>query len=195
MTGDELSARLAAGGVALAFDTNAVFAERRLMALCGRVARHNRRLGAAGRAPVRLVISTVAHAEKLFDLKQRWREAFDLGAILDGLRAKGIEVQAFEARHALETAARLGERYPDTAAWQQAKRDLCRRSLGLAGDVVTPGTGRGCGATVDWLIGGHARAEGCVLVTDDHDPELTGQIDRVGLGDLEAALGAAEVQA
>jgi hypothetical protein len=107
------------------------------------------------RAPVRLVISTVAYAEKLFDLKQRWRDTFDLGVILGGLEAKGIEVQPFDARHAVETAARLGEQYPDDAAWQRAKRDRCVRCLGLAKGAAPPGTG---------------------------------QIERIGLDVLEAAL-------
>ncbi|HSN97892.1 MAG TPA: hypothetical protein VLS89_06325 [Candidatus Nanopelagicales bacterium] len=189
MTGDEIAARLRGGAVVLAFDTNAVHADKRLIALCNLVSRHNIRLTGEGRAPVRLVISTVAYAEKLFDLKQRWRGAFDIGAILEGLRSKGIEVQPFDARHALETAARLGERYPDDAAWQRAKRDRCLHCLGLPpGAAQAPGTGRTCGATVDWLIGGHARAEGCVLVTDDQDPELSGTLERVGLDALEAAL-------
>ncbi len=55
-------------------------------------------------------------------------------------------------------------------------------------EVAAPGTGQGCGTTVDWLIIGHARAEGCVLVSDDMGPEFTGLIKRVKLGTLEAAL-------
>lgn len=189
MTGDEIAARLREGAVVLAFDTNAVYRDRRLMALCNLVTGHNRRLAAGGRAPVRLVISTVAYAEKLFDLKQRWKGAFDIDVILEGLRSKGIEVQPFDARHAVETAARLGERYPDDAAWQRAKRGRCLHCLGLPpGAAQAQGTGRTCGATVDWLIGGHARAEGGVLVTDDQDPELSGELERVGLDALEAAL-------
>ncbi len=189
MTGDEIASRLAEGALVLAFDTNAVYRDRRLNGLCDRIARHNLRLSGNGRVPVRLVISAVAYAEKLFDLKQRWRGVFDLDVILGGLRSKGIEVQPFDARHALETAARLGERYPDDAAWQRAKRDRCLSCLGLPRNTTpAPGTGRTCGATVDWHIGGHARAEGCVLVTDDNDPELSGLIERVRLDTLEEAL-------
>ena len=188
MTGEELETRLGAGGLALAFDTNAVYRDRRLIALCDRVSLHNRRLEAASKPLVRLLISTVAYAEKLFDLKQQWRDRFDLDVILSGLRSKGIEVQPFHERHALETATRLGEHYPDDAAWQRAKRDLAARSLGLPLGIATPGTGRSCGATIDWLIGGHARAEGCVLVTDDNDPELGGRLERVGLDLLDGVL-------
>ncbi len=189
MTGEEIGSRLAEGALVLAFDTNAVYRDRRLNGLCERIARYNLRLLADGRPRVRLVISAVAYAEKLFDLKQRWRGAFDLEAILSGLRSKGIEVQPFDARHALETASRLGERYPDDAAWQRAKRDRCLSCLGLPkATTPAPGSGRTCGATVDWHIGGHARAEGCVLVTDDNDPELGGLIERVSLDTLEAAV-------
>ncbi len=189
MTGEEIASRLAQGAVVLAFDTNAVYRDRRLNVLCDRIAQHNLRLIANGGLPVRLVISAVAYAEKLFDLKQRWRVDFDLQLILTGLRSKGIEVQPFDARHALETAARLGERYPDDAAWQRAKRDRCLSCLGLPkATTPAPGSGRTCGATVDWHIGGHARAEGCVLVTDDNDLELGGLIERVSLDTLEAAL-------
>ena len=54
--------------------------------------------------------------------------------------------------------------------------------------VEATGTGQGCGATVDWLIIGHARAEGCVLVSDDTGPEFAGLVERVKLETLEAAL-------
>lgn len=189
MTGDEIGARLREGGFVVAFDTNAVYRDRRLNGLCDRFARHNLHLQAAGRAPVRLVISAVAYAEKLFDLKQRWRGDFTIDVILDGLRSKGIEVQSFDARHALETAARLGEKYPNDAAWQRAKRDRCLHCLGLSlSTTLAPGSGRTCGATVDWHIGGHARAQGSILVTDDTDSELGGIIERVSLDTLEAAL-------
>jgi hypothetical protein len=60
--------------------------------------------------------------------------------------------------------------------------------LGLPTATPTPGNGQGCGATVDWLIGGHARAEGCVLVTDDTGPEFAGLVERVRLDVLETAL-------
>jgi hypothetical protein len=61
--------------------------------------------------------------------------------------------------------------------------------LGLpASTAPVPGSGRTCGATVDWHIGGHARAEGCILVTDDSGPELSGLIECVALDTLEGAI-------
>jgi len=37
-----------------------------------------------------------------------------------------------------------------------------------------PGSGKKCGATVDWLIAGYAYAESCLLVTDDKGEEFQG---------------------
>lgn len=188
MTSEELATRLRRGGVALAFDTNALFGERSLFAVCSDVARHNDHLAVGGLPPVRLVVSALAHAEKLFDLKQQFQDRFDGGRILQGLARKGLAVEPFGADHALETARRLGERHPTTAAWHEAKRRRCLQCLGLPTTTATPGNGRACGATVDWLIGGHARASGCVLVTSDAGPEFAGLADRVELEALEAAL-------
>lgn len=187
---EEFAALLRLGGVALAFDTNALFFDRRLTEVCNDVARHNEHLAARALPPVRLVVSAVAHAEKLFDLKQQFQARFDGAKILQGFVRKGLAVEPFRADHAIETAKRLGERYATDGAWQGAKRLRCISCLGLAASTVPPGTGRGCGATVDWLIGGHARAAGCVLVTNDVGPEFAELADRVTLDVLEAALQA-----
>lgn len=194
MTEGEVAERLRAGGVAFAFDTNALFGAPRLFGVCAAVSQHNERLRLTSLQPIRLTVSAIAHAEKLFDLKQKYRDKFDPDVILEGLRSKGVHVEPFESRHALETAQRLGERYKDTKDWHEAKRLRCVRALGLPTDTKTPGTGKGCGATVDWLIGGHARAARCVLVTDDTGPEFVGLVDRVKLEVLEAALKALLVQ-
>ncbi|KYF78277.1 hypothetical protein BE17_13155 [Sorangium cellulosum] len=189
MTRDEIAARFRRGGLALAFDTNALYVDRSLIGLCAEIERCNERLRQRDLPPARLIVCAVAHVEKLFDLKQKYRDAFDFGAILDGLRSKGLEIQAFDASHARETAIRLGERYPSTEAWHQAKKQRCIRCVGLdPGRVGAPDSGQRCGATVDWLIGAHARAEGCVLVTDDSGPEFTGLADRVQFATLAAAV-------
>ncbi len=189
MTAAEIAERLRNGGVAFAFDTNAVESERRLVALCNQVLQYNERLTARQRSGVKLVIISLVYAERIFHLKQRFRDRFDLDAILRGLHGKGLEIQAYTARHAEGTAARIGERYPDTASWHRAKRDRYLHSLGLDPRTAQiPGTGQSCGATVDWHIGGHAHAEGCVLVTDDDDLELRGSLQRVELESLEKAL-------
>jgi hypothetical protein len=184
----EISARLAAGGLALAFDTNALFPDGQFIRVCNDVARMNERLSRRGLPPLRLLASAVAHTEKLFDLKQRLRDTFDIGVVLQGLASKGLEIQPFTTVHALETATPLGERHATSDEWQAAKKKRCLQCLGLKADMEVPGSGRECGATMDWLIGGHARAEGCVLVTDDTGPEFAGLGDCVKLETLAEAL-------
>ncbi len=190
MTPEEIAGRLRAGGAALAFDTNALFGERSLFGVCNSVAQYNERLAGRAQSPVRLMVSAVAHAERAFDLKQQFRDRFDGDVILRGLARKGLIVKPFDPTHALETGARIGERHTDSAAWREAKRRRCLHCLGLATGTTTPGNGQGCGATVDWLIGGHARAEGAILVTDDTGPEFAGISEKVRLDVLEEALRA-----
>lgn len=181
MKSDDLANRMRQGGVALAFDTNAVYDDRGLFNLCDQIALYNIRHDEAARPRIRLLITAVAYAEKLFDLKQRFREKFDIKFILEGLARKRIEFQAFDANHALETAERLGRRFPTDAAWHEAKRKRYLQSLNLPENTTTPGTGKSCGATIDWLVGGHAEAEGAILVTNDQGPEFHGIDDRVRL--------------
>lgn len=188
MTPEEIAVRLRDGGATLAFDTNALFGETTLFGVCNSVAQYNVRLAARTLPPVALMVSAIAHAEKVFDLKQQFRDRFDAGVILRGLARKGLMVKAFDAAHALSTAERIGERHGDTASWRGAKRLRCLGCLGLPLTTPTPGNGQSCGATVDWLIGGHARAENAILVTDDTGPELAGIAERVKLDVLTAAL-------
>jgi hypothetical protein len=179
--------RLRQGGLRLAFDTNALVADQKFTDLCNDVSRWNVRLEAVGRPIVQLIVCTVAHVEKLFDLKQRFKGTFDMDVILAKLESKGVQVEPFSAAHALEVAVRLGRSYPDGQAWHQAKKERCLGCVGLPLTTPAPGTGGSCGATVDWLIGGHAHASGCILVTDDKGPEFKG-IERVGIDRLVAAL-------
>lgn len=188
MNADEIAARMRPGGLTLAFDTNALFAEQILLGTCNDVARLNDRLAASSLPALRLVVCAVAHAEKLFDLKQRFRASFDVSAIVQGLAGKGLLIQPFATNHALETASRLGERYPTTGDWRAAKKKRCLQCLGLREEAAVTATGKGCGATVDWLVGGHARAEGSILVTDDTGPEFAGLVERVRLTTLSEAL-------
>jgi len=183
----ELETRLRQGGLRLAFDTNAVTADRKFNNLCNDFSRWNLMLEAKNLPKVQLVVCIVAHIEKLFDLKQKFRETFDLDVILAGLQSKGVAVEDFSAVHALETAVRLGDAYPNSSEWRQAKKKRCLECVGLQFTTPTPGTGKHCGATVDWLIGGHARASESLLVTDDQGLEFKG-LERIRLDRLVAAL-------
>jgi hypothetical protein len=189
MTEDEIAERLRTGGLKLAFDTNALEADRRRDAVCDNVAQWNATLVSQSLLRVQLVVCAVAHHEKVFHLKRRLREKFNPDVIVKGLHAKGLTIEPYDTRHALATGAWIGERYPEPDDWYRAKKERSLRSVGLdPGAVEAPGSGKGCGATVDWLIIGHARAEGCVLVSDDTGPEFAGLVERVKLGTLEAAL-------
>lgn len=190
MTEAELDQRLASGGLKLAFDTNALVGFKRLVGVATQAAKLNARLQAAARPPVALAVSALAHAEVLFDLKQNFREQFTLERILDSLKSKGVEVLRFEPRHAATTGALLGRSFPDSSSWRAAKKRRCLGCLGLKRDARVPGSGKTCGATVDWFIGGHAVAEDAVLVSDDGGVEFRG-LDRVSLSALERALARA----
>jgi hypothetical protein len=189
MTEDEIAERLQAGGLKLSFDTNAIEGDERRDAICDNVSRWNIKLAERSLALVSLVVCAVAHHEKVFHLKQRFRGTFKPSVILDGLKKKSLITEPYDAQHAMETGAWIGERYPTQNDWYRAKKERSLRSLGL--DPITtkvPASGKGCGATVDWLIIGHARAEGCVLVSDDMGPEFAELVERVKLGTLERAL-------
>lgn len=189
MTEDEIAERLRSGGLKLAFDTNALEADERRDAVCDQVAQWNTKLAGQRLSPVGLVVCAVVHHEKVFHLKRRFGEKFSPSVIVTGLKSKGLATEAYTAEHALETGAWIGERYPTPNDWYRAKKERSLRSVGLdPSNVEAPGTGQGCGATVDWLIIGHARAEACVLVSDDMGLEFAGLVERVKLGTLEAAL-------
>ncbi|WP_309891680.1 hypothetical protein [Archangium sp.] len=189
MNEEDISQRLREGGLTLSFDTNALFLNRKFLTLCDEVALWNQRLGSEGRQPVGLRVCTVAHSEKLFDLKQAFQDAFDIGSIMAAFHSKGLVLESFTDKHALALAIRLGEFYPDDKTWREAKRKRCIQCVGLNPNQVqaASGTGRRCGATVDWLIGAHAHAEGYVLVTKDKGVEMK-HLKRVELDTLAEAL-------
>jgi hypothetical protein len=111
--------------------------------------------------------------EKLQDMKQRYLNKFDPGKIRDFMLSKGVEIVPFSQHHAEHLSSLLSERYPSSDQWHAFKRDRCLRCLGLPEETTqAKGTGRSCGATVDWLIAGQADAERWLLITSDNDPEF-----------------------
>lgn len=189
MTEDEIAERLHAGGLKLAFDTNAIEDDPRTSRLRNDVVQWSSTLASRDLAQVRLIACAVVHHEKVFHLKRQFGERFNPDVIVKALKSRGWQIDPYDIRHALATGEWIGARYPTESTWHLAKKERSLRSLGLdpSKDQV-PGSGKGCGATVDWLIIGHARAEGCVLVSDDMGPELLGLVERVKLGTLESAL-------
>ncbi len=131
VTEDDIADLLRSGDVRLAFDTNAVEGDRRRDAVCNKVLQWNRKLSDQHLLPVRLVVCAVAHHEKVFHLKQRFGTTFDPSIIEVGLKSKGLVIEAYDARHALETGAWIGERYPTHSDWHLAKKERSLRSIGL----------------------------------------------------------------
>jgi hypothetical protein len=158
--------------VVLAFDTNAIFGNHpddSFLMLCDSINTLN---GRRNTSRVRKVIAAPVYMEKLHDLRQAF-PTYDHERILKFLEAKGIEVVPVLPRHAEHVAGMLGELYPRTEDWHAFKRQRCLSCLGLmhlAHEVK--GSGKHCGATIDWLVAGHADAEGHVLVTSDRGPEF-----------------------
>lgn len=154
--------------VVLAFDTNAIFGNRvgdPFLALCDRINDLNRR-----RQPmhIRKVIAAPVYMEKLHDLRQAY-PGYKHELILKTLVSKGIELVPILPSHAEHAAGLLGELYPATEDWRAFKRQRCLSCLRLPGHLAheAKGNGKKCGATIDWLVAGHADAEGYVLVTNE----------------------------
>ncbi len=180
--------RVRAGGAALAFDTNAMSAHRKLIGLCN--AANQLREGPSP-LDLRLYAPAIAHAEMVLHLRhelvQRGK-AYDPAIVRQGLVDKGLEIMSFDVHHAEEVAALLAERFGDPAAWQAAKRERCVSCLGLTKAQGDAAPGKRCAATVDWLIAGQALKDGWILVTGDKGPEFRGLEAKIGLDALDALL-------
>ncbi|MEK8018362.1 MAG: hypothetical protein VSS75_015950 [Candidatus Parabeggiatoa sp.] len=177
---------LCRGELTMAFDTNALFSNKRFRSLCNGI---NRLKDCDKQYQFNLVVPAPAHAEKLHDLKQAYRDHYDFNEVIKGLTDKGIRIASFEPHHADIVADLVGEQFPTTQTWRTFKRDRCIACLGLNKDQITliQGSGKTCGATVDWLIAGYAKAENCLLVTGDTREEFK-NIMKTTLEHLEAAV-------
>lgn len=184
MTPEVLAAKLRDGGARIAFDTNAMWNLGRFARLCSTLQRLNFRLEGENKQPHELIVCVLAHGEVLMDLKQKHKETFDHTVIVAGLQAKQLLIQDFTPDHALATAEYLGGRYSENKDWHQAKKRLYMERLGLHPDRDADkvrSSGATCSATIDWFIISHARAEKCILVSNDRGAEFAGIADRVTL--------------
>ncbi len=171
----------------MVFDTNALFSNQRFIKLCNNI---NRIKDCDNKYQFNLVVPAPAHAEKLHDLKQQYQEHYNSKEIMKGLTDKGISIASFEAHHADVVANLVGQQFPTTQAWRRFKRNRCLACLGLNTNTLTSiaqGSGKTCGATIDWLIAAYAEADGCLLVTGDTREEFK-DIRKTTLEDLEAAV-------
>lgn len=184
MTPEVIMAKLRDGGARIAFDTNVLCHLRMLTRLCNALQRLNLRLESEHKQPNELIVCVLVHGEYLMDLKQHHKENFDHSVIVRGLQAKQLLIQDFTPDHALATGEYLGAKYSENKDWHQAKKRLYMERLGMHperdADKVR-GSGATCSATIDWFIIGHARAEKCILVSNDRGVEFDGIADRIEL--------------
>ncbi|WP_428264178.1 hypothetical protein [Haliangium sp.] len=195
MTSDELITNIAGGPVRLLFDTNALFSSKAVRDVCRTAARIEVLLlteahsDVRGDRRIRLLVPAPVHGEKLFDLKQNWRDRYDVIKVEEAVLRLGLVVVPFGAEHARRLAGLLGDEFDTPARWRDAKRQRCIECLGLKKlESQVKGSGRNCGATIDWLIAAHALAEDCVLVTDDRGPEFEQVTSKLKLDTLREAL-------
>lgn len=186
----ELQARLKAGGLTLAFDTNAVENHRPFLDACDAIQRLNARTEAQ---KIGLAVYAVAHGEKLLHLRQCHTAdilgPFDDERICADLNDRGIEIMAFEERHARRVAVRLQDRYKTRQEWRAEKKQRYLQALGMVAHAgLSTATGKKCSATVDWLLAAQAEIEGHILVTDDKGPEFACLAERVAFDTLTDAL-------
>ena len=180
-------------GVNLPLDSpveiGALHGDRRLAELARLVARANDAMDVTnGPRRIRLVVSALAHAEKLYHL--RWAlaakgRAYDTERIREGLLNMGLEVVDFLVSDGDGFARRLAERFETPDAWRDAERRNAMHYLG-----VGEAPGRRAPATVDWFIGGQAFGREWLLITDDRGPEFSGLVRKAPIAKFEAALRA-----
>lgn len=165
-----------AGGVTLAFDTNAIIGrsprERRLVfggffTICDIA---NRLRDEAPRPlEIHVVVPALARLEALYDLRiERGKAPFDEAFVKSALEGKARVIE-FNDDAAIRASGVLLRWFDCDEAWQRAKRERCLEALGLG--KGHPASGRGL-ASIDWAIAAQAEAEGWILVTRDTRAEF-----------------------
>ena len=184
MKTNEVYQLLYQGKLTLAFDTNTVFSHQRFWKICNKINQLNDKY----HYKFSLIVSALVHTEKLFDLKQELKETYKLEIVTQSLNSKHISVKSFEMHHAEATASIIGEQFPTPDEWHQFKRQKCIDCLGVQKTENIHGTGKKCGATVDWFIAGHASSENYLLITQDSGEEFKGIKNKTDLKSLEIAI-------
>lgn len=179
MTDEALRERLVTG-CALLFDTNAIYGNR-LVEVANTVNQLNE--VRSGGPQISLMVSPLAYAERQAQERRRRGETFDAAIVLHFLRSKGVKVHPLDEEVADGIADWLVRRAPDDAAWQRLKWSRVAEVAGLETGERSPRIA----ATVDWFIGGHAAAQGMVLVTDDQGLEFE-SVERATRAQLKDAL-------
>jgi hypothetical protein len=157
----------------LAFDTNAIFGNSpgdSGIQILNNINRANQLRGAS--PVIGLVVSATVLHEKIRQMAQRFGEKFDHEVPMQFVRGKEITVESFDEAQAIAVAKRLHRLYPKSEDWRAFKKRRCLECVGLRADTPASGSGEQCGATIDWLVVGHAEAQGYLLVSNDRGPEF-----------------------
>jgi hypothetical protein len=169
MNENEVYELLQTGKLTITFDTNALYGDIRFLNVCDEIDEINNKL----KYEIKIVISSLAHAEKLFHLKKKHKEEYDIGFINQVLKRKKVNIVPFEPDHAEAVAKWISTQFPTSEEWQMFKRQECINCLGINEDENNiPGSGKKCGARVDWLIAGYAQAKNYLLITNDKGNEF-----------------------
>jgi hypothetical protein len=106
-----------------------------------------------------------------------------------------VSIAPFEYRHAEAVAQLIGRQFPTVEEWRKFKRQECINCLGISKTQYDiPGSGKECGATVDWLIAGYAHAENYLLITNDKGNEFKNIKKKTTLEILEKAVMRMQVE-
>jgi len=166
------------------FDTNVIFSSNPrtdpFTALCTHVKLLNERRPAAQQ--IHMAISSVVLVEKLQDLRTQYGKRFNPALVETFLVSQTLAVLPFACPEAASSAAHIATAHPSSDAWHAFKRRRCLACLGLPQDHDAPGKGSSCGATLDWLVAGHAQHCEALLVTHDGGPEFASIARKTTLG-------------
>ncbi|HIE00030.1 MAG TPA: hypothetical protein EYP59_07035 [Thiotrichaceae bacterium] len=186
MNENEVYELLQAGHLTMTVDTNVLYEINSFIKLCNKCNKINE----MPEYEIKIVISSLVHAEKLFDLKQDYGEQYDIDHIIKVLESKKVSIAPFEYHHAEAVAQLIGTQFPTVEEWRKFKRQECMNCLGISRKTQydIPGSGKECGATVDWLIAGYAHAENYLLITHDKGNEFKPIKKKTTLKILEKAL-------
>lgn len=176
------------GGVALAFDTNALWHHKKLFEVCNLA---NQVRGKSSHLGFELLVPAVAHSEHVLHIRHETgakTRSFSSEILREGLERKGLRVEGFQLDDAEKVAELIARQHPSAESWQQAKKELVLRRSGLTGPEKVDLPGRKFAATIDWLIAGQAAGNSWILVTDDTGPEFAEVSLKIDFASLESLL-------
>jgi len=143
----------------------------------------------AGKNGHKLVVSSLAHSERVSQLKRDKGDNFDIEEINAFIETHNIEVVSFQRLDAEKMAQYMGHRFPDSDIWQDIKWQRCMKAIGNYNCLPkSRPKSRRCSATVDWFIAAHALGDDNAIVTKDGGIEFSPTEIELQVLNLEQAL-------